>query len=219
MAAARAQLRREHGDVRWRQVGLETAEVAPADDLVEWEARASWGGDINRLVIKSEGEASSGDLEHAEAQVLYSRAIGPYFDIHAGLRQDFEPRPRTWAVVGVDGLAPYWFDVGAALFLSDRGRLAARLEGSTDFRITQRWVLQPRLEANFSSERHHCREIGSGLTDVELGLRLAYAVRPTLSPYVGLVWERAVGETADLARAHGEAVEDSRFVVGLRGWF
>lgn len=222
MAAARAQLRKEHGGVRWSMVMLETAEVRPSDDgdVYAWEGEASYGGDINRFVLKSEGEGGSGELESAEVQALYSRAIGPYFNMLAGVRHDFEPGPqRTYAALGLEGVAPYWFELEGALFLSDRGDLSARLEGSYDFRLTQNLILEPRVEANLAASADPALELGSGLQDVELGLRLRYAIRQELSPYVGIHYERKFGDTADFARAHGEDVEDTRFVVGLRAFF
>ncbi|WP_374470964.1 copper resistance protein B [Phenylobacterium sp.] len=222
MAAARAQLRHEHGDIRWSKVMAETFELRPSDDgdVVAWEGAASYGGDINRFTLKTEGELEDGDLHEAEVQALYSRAIGPYFNLNAGVRQDFEPRPRrTYATVGVDGVAPYWFEVEGALFLSDEGDLSARVEGSYDFRLTQRLILEPRAEANLAASADRALGEGSGLRDLELGLRLRYAVQPTFAPYVGVNWERKFGDTADFARAAGEPVEDTRFVVGVRAWF
>lgn len=222
MAAARAQLRREHGDVRWSKVMLETAEVRPSDggDVYAWEGEATFGGDINRFALKSEGEGESGDLESAEVQALYSRAVDPYFNVLAGVRHDFEPGPdRTYATVGVEGVAPYWFEVEGALFLSNKGDLSARLEGAYDFRLTQKLILEPRAELNLAASADPALELGSGLRDVELGLRLRYAVRQEFAPYVGVHWERKFGDTADFARAHGEGVEDTRVVFGVRAWF
>jgi copper resistance protein B len=122
-------------------------------------------------------------------------------------------------VLGIEGLAPYWFEVGAALFVSDRGDLSARLEADYDLRLTQRLILEPRLELNLSASDVPELGLGSGLTDAELGLRLRYAVTPDLSPYVGVVHEETFGRTADFAAAHGEETRDTRLVVGLRAWF
>lgn len=208
--------------MRWSKVMLETAEVRPGDgaDVYAWEGEASFGGDINRFVVKSEGEAVSGELESAEVQALYGRAIGPYFNLQAGLRHDFRPGPqRTYATVGVEGVAPYWFEVEGAVFLSNKGDVSARLEGSYDFRLTQKLVLEPRAEANLAATADAARHEGAGLREVELGLRLRYAIKQEFAPYVGVHWERKFGDTADYARAHGEGVEDTRFVVGLRTWF
>jgi len=222
MARARAQLRREHGDVRWSKVMLETAEIRLSGDgdAWAWEGEASFGGDLNRLVLKSEGEGASGELESAEVQALYGRALGPYFNLQVGVRHDVEPGPqRTYAVLGVEGVAPYWFEVEAALFLSDRGDLSARLEGSYDLRLTQRLILEPRAEANLAAGADRARGLGSGLQDVELGLRLRYAIRGEIAPYVGVHHERKLGDTADLARRRGQGTKDTRVAFGLRAWF
>ncbi|WP_269713596.1 copper resistance protein B [Caulobacter sp. NIBR2454] len=222
MAAARAQLRREHGDVRWTRVMLETAEYRPASgqDGYGWEGQASFGGDINRFVVTSEGEGAGDELESAEIQALYSRAIGPYFNLQAGVRHDFEPGPSlSYATIGVDGLAPYWFEVSGALFLSEDGDLSARLEGSYDLRLTQKLILEPRAELDIAAQDVSRLNIGSGLSSGEFGLRLRYAFRPEIAPYVGVLHERKFGDTADLARAHGEDARSTRMVIGLRAWF
>lgn len=223
MAAARAQLRREHGEVSWSMATVETAEWRPASghDGYRWRGRASWGGDADRFLVKTEGEGETGSgVESAEVQALASRAITPYFNAQAGVRQDFEPGPaRTYATLGVEGVAPYWFDVEAALFLSDKGDLLARLEGSYDLRLTQRLVLEPRAEANLAAQDVPANGVGAGLSDLELGLRLRYALRPEFAPYVGVNWERRFGAAARFARAEGRDVEQTRLVLGLRTWF
>jgi copper resistance protein B len=222
MAAAREALRHEHGDIRWATLMVETLEYRPAGgkDGYGWRARASFGGDIDRLLLKTEGEGEGRDLERGEVQALYSHAVGPYFDLHAGVRQDFQSGPsRTFATVAIEGLAPYGFDVETALFLSNRGDFSARVEASTDLRLTQRLILEPRAEANLAARDDRAAGVGSGLSDIELGLRLRYAVRPEFAPYVGVNWSRAFGDTADFARADGRDVEQTRLVIGLRAWF
>lgn len=223
MAAARAQLRAEHGDIRWPQVIVETLEARPSSDGdgYAWDGEVSYGGDINRFVLASEGEGLSGERpEHFEVQALWRRAVSPYFNLRAGVRQDFEPRPRrTYATVGIEGVSPYWVELSAAAFLSDEGKVSARVEASTDFRLTQRLVLQPSAEVNLAAEDDEAVGVGSGLSDIELGLRLRYHLTPAFAPYVGVVHERAFGGTADHARAHGEDVRETRAVIGLHAMF
>src|SRR5262249_38726872 len=150
------------------------------------------GGDIHRLWIKSEGEGTFHlGVDSAEIQALYSRAIGPYYNVQLGVRHDFRPSPsRTYATVGFEGLAPYRLEAEGALFLSTKGDLLARLEGWYDQRITQRLILQPRAELNFSAQDVPEDRYGAGLIDAELGLRLRYAIRQEFAPYVGISWER-----------------------------
>lgn len=223
MAAARAQLALEHGGGTAWKVMLSTAEVRPqsGDDAYAWEGEAWYGGDQHRLVLKSSGEgAFGGDLHSAELQALYSRPIGPYFDWQVGVRHDFEPGPsRTYATLGFEGVAPYWFELEGAAFLSDKGDLSARLEGSYDFRLTQKLVLEPRAELSLAAQKVRELGIGSGVTDAEVGLRLRYEFRREFGPYVGVMHERKFGETADLARAAGEDRDSTTFVVGVRAWF
>jgi copper resistance protein B len=222
MRAAREQLRREHGGAIVSKVMANLLEYQIGDDAggYRWDAEAWIGGDIHRLVVKSEGEGEESGLESGEVQVLYSRAIGPYFDAQAGVRYDFEPSPnRTYATLGVEGVAPYWFEVDGALFLSDRGELLGRVEGSYDLRLTQRLILEPRAELNLSAEDIPELGVGSGLSDAELGLRLRYEIRREFAPYVGVSFDQKYGDSAAFARAAGEDASESRFVVGLRAWF
>ena len=220
MAAARDQLAHEHGAISWSKVSIEKLELRPDSgaDGYAWEGRASFGGDINRFVVKSRGEGDR-KLDEAEVDVLYGRAITPYFDLEAGVRQDFEPRARTYLTLGLDGVAPYGFELDNALFLSDHGDLTARAEAAHDLRLTQRLILEPRAEANFSGQDIPALRIGSGLSSIELGLRLRYAIKPEFAPYVGVNYQQRFGDTARFARAAGEDRSDFRVVVGLRSWF
>lgn len=222
MAAARKQLRIEHGGMRYSKVMLDEVEVRPSSkgDAFAWEGEASFGGDIHRFVLSSRGEAGSGDVHKAEVQALYARAIDPYFNLEMGVRQDFEPRPRrTYAALGVSGVAPYWFEVEATAFVSDKGDVSARLEGSYDLRLTQQLILAPKLELNLEAQDVPELGLGAGLSSVEAGLRLRYEIRPEFAPYIGVFHEQSLGDTADFARAAGEDARDTRFVAGVRAWF
>jgi copper resistance protein B len=222
MAAARAVLREEHGGAVSSKVmaNILDYQAGPGGGGYRWDGQAMFGGDINRLVLKSEGEGSSrAGLDTAEAQALYSRAIGRYFDLQAGLRQDFSPHARTYLALGTEGLAPYWFDVAGALFLSSQGEVLGRVEGTYDVRLTQRLVLQPRIELNLAAQDTAETRTGSGLSKAELGLRLRYEIRHEFAPYIGVSYDRRFGKTADYARLAGEDPESTSFVVGLRAWF
>jgi len=223
MAAAREQLRVENGDIRTTAVIIDRLEAnfVDGEQGYTWDAQGWIGGDINRFWWKSEGEGAFGDgVEDAEVQALYSRAFRPFWDVQTGLRQTYRPEgDRTDLVVGVQGLAPYWFEVDAAAFLSNKGELTARAEVEYDQRITNRWILQPRAEINLSAEDIPELRIGSGLTSLQLGARLRYEVRKEFAPYVGVEWTRSFGNTADFLEADGRSAEDTRFVVGIRAWF
>lgn len=223
MAAARADLRSEHGGAKISMVTFNLAEYQSRSgrDGFRWDGNAWYGGDINRLVLKTEGEGAFGrGVEAAEVQALYARAIGPYTDIQLGVRYDFKPNPsRVYASVGFETLAPGFFDVEGALFLSNKGDLLGRLEGYYDQRITQRLILQPRAEFNLAAQDVPEIGIGSGLSNAELGLRLRYEVKREFAPYVGVSYERKVGDTARFARADGEKAGSTSLVLGIRTWF
>ncbi len=223
MASIRSGMMKEHGGMSFSQVMFNLAEVQVRNgrDGYRWDGEAWFGGDINRLTVKSEGEGAFREgVEGAEVQALYSRAIGPYFNLQAGVRHDFKPSPtRTYATLGFEGLAPYWFEIEGAAFVSDKGDVLGRLEGYYDQRVTQRLVLQPRVELNLSAQDMRAERIGSGLTDAEVGLRLRYEIRREFAPYVGVSWERKFGDTARFARADGEGTGGFAFVSGIRVWF
>lgn len=192
------------------------------DGVLVWDAEGWVGGDYNKLWIKSEGEYlfERDRTEEAELQALYSRAILPFFDVQAGVRHDFKPDPsRTFGVVGVQGLAPYWFEVDAAGFVSDDADVSARLEAEYEFLFTQQLILQPRTELNFAVQDVKKLGIGSGLSTAELGLRLRYEFVREVAPYIGVSWTRLVGKTEDFARDEGEDVSSVSFVTGVRLWF
>jgi copper resistance protein B len=222
MAAARAQLKREHGATPLSTVMVNLAEhqARSGADGYRWDGQAWFGGDLNRLVIKSEGDGTRGEgVETAEVQALYSRAVGVYTDLQIGVRQEVEPLGRTYLAVGFESLLPYWFDVEGAAFLSTMGDLHGRLEGSYDLRLTNRLILQPRAEFNFAAQNTPETRTGSGLSNAELGLRLRYEIRREFAPYIGVSWDRKAGRTADYARARGEDPEATGVVVGIKAFF
>lgn len=192
----------------------------PGADLRVWDAQAWFGGDWNKLWLKTEGENEvGGGTEDAELQALYARRISPFWYLQAGVRGD--RRSGAWrnsAVAGVQGLAPYWFEVEAMLF-ADRKGLSGRAEAETDLLLTQRLILQPRVETQFSGYTDRARGIGSGFQDLELGLRLRYEIRREFAPYIGVNWTRMLGNTARIARSQGEDTSVTSVVVGIRAWY
>jgi len=186
-----------------------------------WEGEAWRGGDLNRFVVKSQGEGTRREgLESAEIQALYSRAVTRYSDMQVGVRQDFKPGPaRTYAAVGFETLLPYWLETQGGVFLSTKGDVLGRIEGTYDLRFSQRLILQPRAELNFAAKDIPSADIGSGLSKSELDLRLRYEIRREFAPYFGVSYERSYGHTADFARRAGQNVSNTSFVVGVRAWY
>lgn len=223
MATSREEMMKESGGTSVSFISFDLAEyvVHKNKDSYRWEGEAWFGGDINRFVFKYEGEGEfGGSVDDAEFQALYSRAVSPYWNLQAGIRYDVKPDPsRAYAVVGIEGLAPYWFEVTAAAYLSNKGELRGRFEGYYDQRITQRLILQPRIEANLSAQTIRELGVGSGLSNVEIGARLRYEIKKEIAPYIGFEWVRQFGESARFIRANGGQVSDPHFVMGLRLWF
>ena len=223
MAEARRQLLIETGGMLTSAVFIDELEATWSNEHegYAWDAQGWYGGDIHRFWWKTEGDGEfENELEYAELQLLYSRAITPYFDVQAGLRQSYRPEgDRTDLVLSVQGLAPYWFEVSAEAFVSNKGEFTARAEAEYDLRLTQRLILQPTAEINFSADDIPEFQVASGITGIELGGRLRYELRRDFAPYIGVEWESAVGDTRDLIESIAEDAEATRLVVGLRAFF
>lgn len=192
------------------------------NDLLVWEGQGRIGNDENKLTLKTEGEyVRNADLfENAEVQLLYQRLISDFFDAQVGIRHDIKPDPsRTFGVIGINGLAPQWFETDASLFVSTKGDTSLRLEAEYDILFTQRLVLEPSVELNIAFSDDEETGVGSGLSDVELGLRLRYEITREVAPYIGINWERKVGRTADFASEEGEDSNVFSVVAGLRIFF
>lgn len=206
-----------HSYVLFDQLELQAGDGGAAGS---WDNRGWIGGDVNRFWFRTEGEIGDGDLEEAQMHALYGRAIHPWWDVVVGVRQDVNPGPnRTWAAVGVQGLAPYRFEVEATAYIGESGRTHVRLETEYELLLTNRLVLQPLVELEIYGKADPERRIGSGLSSGEAGLRLRYEIRRELAPYVGVTWHRTFFGTADQAKAAGEDPGGTRVVTGVRVWF
>lgn len=222
MDSSRAVLLREHGSMPASKLLIDQLEtrVRRGRDGYYLNAEGWYGGDIDKLWLKTEIEGEYGrKAEQAEFQALWSHAIDPWFNLQAGARLDARPDTRGHLVLGVEGLAPYWIEVDAAAFLSDKGDVTARVEVEHDMRLTQKLILQPRVELDFAAQDIPRQQIGSGFSSAELGLRLRYQIVPQFAPYIGVNYERAFGDTRRFRRLDGENPGGWQFVAGLRTWF
>jgi copper resistance protein B len=195
-------------------------------DALRWDILGWLGGDYNRFWFKSEGRKvlTSREGSEVEAQALYGRLIAPFFDLQVGLRYDQRLQrganpTRVYAVVGVQGLAPYRFDIEPTLFISNKGQVSVRLTASYDVLLSQRLVLQPRLEINGAFQKDEAIGIAAGLNDVELGGRLRYEIRRECAPYIGVTWKESIGATHRLTTREGGDPSHLAFVAGVRLWF
>ena len=189
-------------------------------DIVVWSADAWVGYDLHKFWLKTKGERVANTTESAELQLLYSKAVSPFWALQFGVKRDFQPTPnRTWAVITANGLAPYMIETDASLFIGKSGRLSVQLDAEYEYMLTQKWVLVPELEFSVFSKDDAETETGKGLAKVEAGLRLGYEISREFAPYIGINWERKFGKTADFAREHGEGVEDTQLLLGVRFWF
>lgn len=189
--------------------------TSTAYDLQAW-----YGRDYDRAVLKAEGDYDNGELEEASTELLWGHAVAAYWDTQLGARYDSGEGPdRSWLALGVQGLAPYWFEIDATGYIGEEGRTALSLEAEYELLLTQKWILQPRIETEFYGKEDRERGIGRGLSEAKAGLRLRYEIRREIAPYVGVEWAGKFGDTADQAREAGMDTRETRAVAGIRFWF
>jgi copper resistance protein B len=192
------------------------------DSEFRWDGEGWIGTDMDKLWFKSEGFVEHGRMTDGDQEVLYDRPIPllRYFDLQAGVRYDLDSDPgRTWCAIGIEGLAPYFFEFAPTFYFSDRSRFAGRVEGSYDILITNRLIAQPQFELNFYSKSNRGRGVGSGLSDLDTGLRIRYEISRKFAPYIGFAYTQTFGDTAKFTREDGGIVHDPRFIYGVRVWY
>ena len=190
-----------------------------AGDVFSWDAQAWYGGDYTKLWFETEGELHEGDVE-SRNELLIDRVVARWWSVQAGVRYDIREGPsRDWVAFGVQGLAPYWFEVEATAYVGEEGRTALRLSAEYELLLTQRLILQPEIEFDVYGKDDEENLIGSGLSDAEVALRLRYEVRREFAPYVGVSWQRRFGNTADLVEAAGHDRSELQWLAGARWWF
>ncbi|BCT92479.1 copper resistance protein B [Lysobacter helvus] len=186
------------------------------DGGLEWQGQAWIGTDTDKLWLRSEGERIDERTEAADLEVLYGKPIARWWDLVAGVRHDFKPgASQDWAAIGVTGTTPYKIELEATAYIGASGRTAARIEAEYEALLTNRLILQPLVELNLNGKDDPARHVGAGLSTAEAGLRLRYEVTRQFAPYIGVVYERAFGDTADLRHD----ASDTRVVAGFRIWF
>ena len=204
----------------WSALG-DRLEYHEDSDSTVYDVQAWYGTTYNRFVIKAEGDITGGTLEESSTDLLWGHALNAYFDTQLGVRLDQydEGKDRQWLAIGMQGLAPYWFELDVTAYVSDDGRTALSAEAEYELLLTQRLILQPRAELNLYGKDDLDNGLGAGLSDLALGLRLRYEFSRQFAPYIGVEWTDTYGDTADYRRAAGDNTSDTQFVAGLRFWF
>lgn len=219
--SAHADMAAEHGGGIFHMFRLETDVGSNTDgtSLQGWDLDGWIGTDENKLWLKSEGERAGNKLESAEFWALYSRNVSTFWDAQAGIRYDTKPESTAYLTLGINGLAPYWFETEAHLFVSEHGDVTARLRQENDFLLTQQLILQPYIEVNLSAQDVHEQDIGAGVTDGKIGLQTRYEFTRKFAPYVDVHYGRKFGETSSIAKNHGEDNDELVGAIGLRLMF
>jgi len=209
-------------DADWHTLLVDRLEVTRSNERTSgaYDITGRFGGDYDRLVVKAEGEMAGQRIEESRTEALWSHAVAPFWDAQLGLRHDTGPGPgRSWAAFGMQGQAPYGFEIDAAAYFGESGRTALRISAEYELLLTQRLVLQPRVEAELYGKSDPENGIGKGLANLTTGLRLRYEFSRQFAPYIGVEWTGRFGDTADLRRAAGERSSDTQAVAGVRFWF
>ena len=207
-----------HGNEIYHALTIEAATGSneQGDAISEWEFEGWLGTDENKLWLKAEGERENGHTESAETWLVYSRYIATFWDAQIGIRHDSQPDSLSYVVFGVHGLAKYFFETDAHLFVSEDGDISARLSQANEFLISQRWILEPYLEANFFAQDVDELEVGAGLSSAEFGVQTRYEFSRQFAPYLDVKYERKFGETSSIAKQHGEANEAFVTQIGIK---
>ncbi|SFV58129.1 Copper resistance protein B [hydrothermal vent metagenome] len=199
---------------------VEAYNLDNGDRVNTWDVESWIGKDLHKVWLKIESKEVDGVVEDQEFQLLYSKAIAPFWDIQFGVRKDIEPRPqKEWGVVALKGLTPYLFETDASLFLGKNGQAAIRLKTEYEYMFSQKLILSPDIEMNIYNKDDTETDIGKGLSDISMGIRLRYELHREFAPYLGIIWNKKYGNTADMADVDGEITEDFQTVIGLRFWF
>ena len=220
MSPRQLRLADEHRFLSLRLNRLERAGNKAGTHLA-YDGQLRYGTDYNKLVLRAEGEQAEGDAApETRTELMWSRAYGPYWDVQLGVRADTSADPQqNWLAFGVQGLAPYWFEIDAFAYVGEGGRTALRLGVEYELLLTQQLVLQPLVELTAYGQADEVRGLGRGVSNASAGLRLRYEISPQFAPYVGVEWAGKLGATADLARTAGEPTEENRWIAGVRAWF
>jgi copper resistance protein B len=193
---------------------------ARGDFSMTYDWQAWYGQDYDKLVIRAEGEIDQGTFKNNRNEALWGHALTAFWDTQLGVRVDSGlGTDRVWGAFGVQGFAPYWIYIEATAYVGEEGRTAFRLETEYDVLITQKLILQPRVEVNFYSQSDPSRLVSTGLSNIEAGLRLRYEIKREFAPYVGIEWASSFGSAADIIQSQGKRAEEARFVAGVHFWF
>lgn len=190
------------------------------EEIAVWDADAFYGTDDFKLRWLTRGEYAIEEqaYEGLENQIVGQFPVSEFFDAKAGIRIDTPEGPdRTYAVLGLSGLAPQWIEVDTNLYVSDEGDASADIDIEYELLLTNYWILTASLDATVAFSEDREIGVGQGLVSTETGLRLSYdLIDRAFSPYLGVVHERLYGDSAELARADGHGTEDWFAVVGAR---
>lgn len=194
--------------------------AAGDDSGLRWKGSASWGDTLDRVGLASEGDRAQDAAPELDTRLYWSHAVSPFWNAVLALREtNAEGEARSWAGIGLQGLAPFRIETGVALYAGAGGQAELRVDLQHELLLTNRLILQPQLELNAFGRDDAMRGEGAGLAETRAGLRLRYELSRQFAPYLGVEWTQACGATRDLRDAVGERAHEARTVAGLRFWY
>ncbi|MHC8441791.1 MAG: copper resistance protein B [Candidatus Eutrophobiaceae bacterium] len=208
----------EHRGAVYHSFHLETG-IGGNDDgtsVVDLDFKGWIGTDENKLWLKSESEHENGVTGQAEFWVTYSWNTSTFWDTQISVRHDTRPSSLTYSGIGFAGLAPYFFETEAHLFVSEDGDLSARVKQENEFLITQKLITKPYVEANLFAQDVPELEVGAGLSSAEFGVQMRYEFTRSFTPYIDVKYERKFGKTSSVAKNNGEDNDALIFTVGMK---
>ena len=199
----------------------ERLEFDDSSNTLTYDLQGWYGTTYDRLVIKTEGELSQGKFEENQTDILWGHAVSAFWDAQLGVRLDSydEGKSRQWLALGLQGLAPYWFELDMTAYLGERGNTALTIEAEYELLLTQKLIFQPRAELSLYGKDDLQNDLGSGLSSSAFGFRMRYEVNRQFAPYLGIEWVNQYGKTADLSKLQGNESHDTRILAGIRFWF
>ena len=179
------------------------------------EGRWRLGYDIDKLYLYHTIEASKEGIEAYQSRFLYARAISAFWDMQAGVSYDTQgEHAQTWAEISLMGLAPYYFETHLSLRLNSEGNVGLNLATEYELLLSQKLILSSSLEADFYTQEDSKMQISSGLSSLEAGLRLRYEIKREIAPYIGITWEKSMGEESQESPS-----DTTHLLLGIKFWF
>ncbi|WP_445116384.1 copper resistance protein B [Acinetobacter sp. WZC-1] len=179
------------------------------------------GSDENRLFIKINTDQPESQQTAYKAKALYSRMISDFWDVQAGVQYSHDQgrtvdRHQTSAVLGLYGLAPYFFETEAYVYIGEDRQLSFSLETKRDVLLTQQLILKPHLDFNviFSDDSPHA--VRTGLNSAQAGLEIRYEINKKVMPFIDVAYAYHRGNQQTEWQHASSSEQGGLYAAGIR---